>query len=195
MSCIPLTLRQFSQETPSLRETGWESCTGFTCTETVNKSEFLFNHGCINCKLLKRCKHNTLSTLRTSCASCRTPYPPICKYFTMIFLFGFFHYYSNKSSTRWARPRTQHGYHHDTKVKPEAATAVIELLMMGGRRPETCWAVNKRQDNKLENCFIWLVIYLNCTIMHGLTNLKPSTTVFSSEFAIFTMTVVFIIKV
>jgi len=48
-----------------------------------------------------------------------------------------------------ARPRTQHGYHHDTKVKPEAATAVIELLMMGGRTPETCSAVNKRQDNKL----------------------------------------------
>jgi len=23
------------------------------------------------------------------------------------------------------RPQTQHGYHHDTKVKPEAATAVI----------------------------------------------------------------------
>jgi hypothetical protein len=37
-----------------------------------------------------------------------------------------------------ARPRTQHGYHHDTKVKPEAATAVIELLMMGGKTPETC---------------------------------------------------------
>jgi len=36
------------------------------------------------------------------------------------------------------------------KVKPEAATAVIELLMMGGKRPETCWAVNKRQDNKLK---------------------------------------------
>jgi hypothetical protein len=29
-------------------------------------------------------------------------------------------------------------YHHDTKVKPEAATAVIELLMMGGTTPETC---------------------------------------------------------
>ena len=29
-------------------------------------------------------------------------------------------------------------------------------------RPETCCcAVNKRQDNKLENCCIWLVIYLN----------------------------------
>jgi hypothetical protein len=32
----------------------------------------------------------------------------------------------------------QHGYHHDTKIKPEAATAVIELLMMGGETPETC---------------------------------------------------------
>jgi hypothetical protein len=67
-------------------------------------------------------------------------------------------------SGRPARPRTQHDYHHDTKLKPEAATAVTELLMMGGRTPETCWAVNKRQDNKLENCCIWLVIYLNYMI-------------------------------
>jgi len=44
--------------------------------------------------------------------------------------------------------------------------------MIGGRTPETCWAVNKRQDNKLENCCIWLVIYLNCTMMHGLKNLN-----------------------
>jgi hypothetical protein len=36
-----------------------------------------------------------------------------------------------------------------TKVKPEAAIAVIELLMMGGKTPETCCALNKRQDNKL----------------------------------------------
>jgi hypothetical protein len=35
------------------------------------------------------------------------------------------------------RPRTQHDCHHDTKVKPEAATAVIELLMIGGKTPET----------------------------------------------------------
>ena len=41
-------------------------------------------------------------------------------------------------SGRPARPRTQHGYRHDTKVKAEAATAVIELLMMGGKKPETC---------------------------------------------------------
>jgi hypothetical protein len=39
---------------------------------------------------------------------------------------------------RPARPRTHHDCHHDTKVKPEAATAVIELLMMGGKTPETC---------------------------------------------------------
>jgi hypothetical protein len=38
----------------------------------------------------------------------------------------------------FARPRTQHECHHDTKVKPEAATAVIELLMVGGKMPETC---------------------------------------------------------
>jgi hypothetical protein len=31
----------------------------------------------------------------------------------------------------------QHDYHHDTKVKPEVATAVIELLMMSGKAPET----------------------------------------------------------
>jgi len=75
-------------------------------------------------------------------------------------------------SGRPARPRTQHGYHHDTKVKAEAATAVVELLMMGERTPEACWAVNKRQDNKLKNCCIWLVICLNCMMMHGLTNLE-----------------------
>ena len=74
-------------------------------------------------------------------------------------------------SGRPARPRTQYGYHHDTKVKPEAATAVTELLMMGGKTPKTCWAVNKRQDNKLKNCCIWLVIYLNYTMIHGLTSL------------------------
>jgi hypothetical protein len=46
--------------------------------------------------------------------------------------------------------KQQHGHHHDTKVKSEATTAVVELFMMGVKTPETCWAVNKRQDNKLE---------------------------------------------
>jgi hypothetical protein len=32
----------------------------------------------------------------------------------------------------------KHNYHHDAKVKPEAATAVIELLMIGRKTPKTC---------------------------------------------------------
>jgi hypothetical protein len=52
-----------------------------------------------------------------------------------------------------ALPQTQHDCSHDTKEKPEAATAVIELLMLGGKTPETCWAVNKRQDNQLKKLF------------------------------------------
>jgi hypothetical protein len=32
----------------------------------------------------------------------------------------------------------QHCYHHVPTVKPEAATAVDRLLMMGKRMPETC---------------------------------------------------------
>ena len=31
-----------------------------------------------------------------------------------------------------------HCYHHAPKVKLEAATAVVELLMLGVRTPETC---------------------------------------------------------
>jgi hypothetical protein len=45
--------------------------------------------------------------------------------------------------------------------------------MMGGRTPKTRWVVNKRQDNRLKNCCVRLAIYLNCTMMHGLANLKP----------------------
>jgi hypothetical protein len=41
-------------------------------------------------------------------------------------------------SGRPTRPPTQHGYHYNKKVQPEAATAVIALLMMGGKTPETC---------------------------------------------------------
>jgi len=31
-----------------------------------------------------------------------------------------------------------HCYHHAPTVKPDAATAVVELVMMGVRTPETC---------------------------------------------------------
>jgi hypothetical protein len=52
----------------------------------------------------------------------------------------------------------QHCYHHAPKVKPEAATAVVELLMMDVRTPETCWAVHKHQVIKLRNCCIYFVV-------------------------------------
>jgi hypothetical protein len=32
----------------------------------------------------------------------------------------------------------QHCYYHAPKVKPDAATADVKLLMMGVRKPETC---------------------------------------------------------
>jgi hypothetical protein len=32
----------------------------------------------------------------------------------------------------------QHCYHHASKLKPEAATGVVELLTMGVRTPEAC---------------------------------------------------------
>jgi hypothetical protein len=41
-------------------------------------------------------------------------------------------------SGRPAWPRTQYDCNHNTKVKPVAATTIIELLMMGGKTPETC---------------------------------------------------------
>jgi hypothetical protein len=43
--------------------------------------------------------------------------------------------WSGRLAGRPTRPRTQHDYHHAPKVKPDAATAVTELLMMGGKTP------------------------------------------------------------
>jgi len=53
----------------------------------------------------------------------------------------------------------QHCYHYAPMVKPEAATAVVELLMMGVRAPQTYWAVHtsKRQVINLRNYCIWLI--------------------------------------
>jgi len=53
--------------------------------------------------------------------------------------------------------------------KPEAATAVFELLMMGMRVLETCWAVSIRQAINLRNCWICLVDPFGCfTLMYSL---------------------------
>jgi hypothetical protein len=48
-------------------------------------------------------------------------------------------YYSGCGRGRGGRPDhdQQHCYHFAPTVKPEAATAVVQLLMMGVRTPET----------------------------------------------------------
>jgi hypothetical protein len=51
--------------------------------------------------------------------------------------------------------------------------------MMGVRTPETCWTVNKHQVINWRNCCIWLVIYLNCMMMHGLTKFKRASYVYT----------------
>jgi hypothetical protein len=56
----------------------------------------------------------------------------------------------------------QYCYHHAPKVKPEAATAVVEFLMISMSTHETCWTANKRQDNKLEKLY-YLVELLKWT--------------------------------
>jgi hypothetical protein len=49
-----------------------------------------------------------------------------------------------------ARPRPTTLLPPRSNGKPEAATAVGKLLMMGMRMPETCWAVFKTISNKAE---------------------------------------------
>jgi hypothetical protein len=75
---------------------------------------------------------------------------------------------------RPARPRPTTLLPLRSNGKPEAATAVVELLMMGIRMPETCWAVFKRQTINLRNCCIWLVDSFEYMMMHGLTNPKKA---------------------
>jgi len=45
---------------------------------------------------------------------------------------------NGKTRDNWPDHDQQHCYHHAPTVKPEAATAFVELLMIGVRTPETC---------------------------------------------------------
>jgi len=64
---------------------------------------------------------------------------------------------------RWLSHRS--GRQPKTCVRPEAAITVIELLMMGGVSPETCWAIKKHWNNKfyytVASClfFLWDLYY------------------------------------
>jgi len=56
--------------------------------------------------------------------------------------------------------------------KPEAATAVDKLLMMGMKMTETYWVVFKRQAINLRDWCIWLVHLFEYITMHRLKNPK-----------------------
>jgi len=89
----------------------------------------------------------------------------------------------------------QHCCHHAPKLKPEAVTAAVELLMMGMRMPETGWAVSKWQAINLRNCYIWLVDSFECMMMHRLANPNffclycPSLTVMNQQTSLQQVTV------
>jgi hypothetical protein len=58
---------------------------------------------------------------------------------------------------RPARPRPTILLPPRSNGKPEAATAVYKLLMMGKRMTETCWAVFERRAINLRDWCTWLV--------------------------------------
>jgi hypothetical protein len=73
----------------------------------------------------------------------------------------------NKFKPDWPRPTTL--LPPRSNGKPEAATTVYKLLMMGKRMPETCWAVFERRTINLRDWCNWLVDLFECMMMHGLT--------------------------
>jgi len=79
---------------------------------------------------------------------------------------------SELGDSRPARPRPTELLSPNSDCKPEADTAVFELLMMGMRLPETCWALFKRQVINLRSCCLWLVDSVESMMMHGLANPK-----------------------
>ena len=56
-----------------------------------------------------------------------------------------------------ARPRPATLLPPRSKVKPEAANAVVSSWWWAWKRPKTCWATYKPQVINLWNCCIWLV--------------------------------------
>jgi hypothetical protein len=125
-------------------------------------------------------KTESIKSMKQMIKSCNVSNksPTRCYSFSSFLLGVYLQLNMFRASSRPSTGAQQQCYHHAPKVKPEAATAVVELLMMGVRTPETCWAVNKRQVKNWRNCCIWLVIYLKrCMMMHGLTNVKDKISI------------------
>ena len=73
---------------------------------------------------------------------------------------------------RPARPRTTVRLSPRYEGKPRGCHCSHWAPDDGRENARNMLSCKHRQDNKLKNCCIRLVIYLNCTMMHGLTNLK-----------------------
>ena len=97
--------------------------------------------------------------------------PPIIRNSKTAIAASSFTYVFGCRSLRWLSYRS--GRQLKIYVKPEAAMAVFELLMMGGLSPETCWAIKKHWNNKfyctVASCWLFLWIYI---MMHGSMNIK-----------------------
>jgi hypothetical protein len=83
--------------------------------------------------------------------------------------FTFVSWWQSRSVHNWA---DQPNHKHSTTVttirryNQRLPLQSLSSWRWVGKRPK------QTQDNKLKNCCITLVIYLNCTMLHGLTNLK-----------------------
>jgi hypothetical protein len=94
----------------------------------------------------------------TWCNSYSVYYSDVCLQLNM------FRAFSRPSSrAQWLQwqPLVLPSYRGDSRAVFVVGSAVIELLMMDGKKPGTCRALNRRQDNKLKNCCFRFVIYLN----------------------------------
>jgi len=76
-------------------------------------------------------------------------------------------------SIRWQRPATARPTTFHI-CKTRCCLCSFRLLMMGGVSPETCWTSYKYGIIKfwynVASC--WVFLCMNCTMMHGSTNIK-----------------------
>jgi len=106
--------------------------------------------------------------------------PTWCKNFSVYYLdvclqLNMFRAFSRPSSgAQWLQwqPLVLPSYRGDSRavfaVGPAGPTAPDD----GRKNARNMLRCKQSQDNKLKNCCTRLVIYFNCTMMHGLTNLK-----------------------
>ena len=77
----------------------------------------------------------------------------------------------------WPDHDQQHCYHQAPTVNQRLLLQLLWLLMMGMRKPKTCWAVSKRQVINLRRWGILLVDSVESMMTQGLANYYYSSLV------------------